>query len=335
MWLHGIPREFPRASFESESRKACSAVQKSVQSPSNPSNWKSPKIQSFPFAPNEWPTRMTFTLRSLRLDLEPAIFASACHGVMHQRNHQPSLRLKPRKWNTCITLRPGYWQQSAVYHADHRAQCSVHIWSPKNNSRSEVYSKPWVNLKVWIEHLIKISPCWTHIAMTHQWMTPRCMKGQEQRYTSTGAEHSCSLQFKGGQHNLLCMLLVFLVLYVVSLLVIIFLQTLPFWSFIFFEAYAPNSESISRIFSALWLLCSNESRSVSAPLGDDGIQAILVVDLARLTAPQTACFKRPESVYLFLRTLLHPFAKHSWPLCQQQTRQSAIFDANIVQILCV
>ena len=48
-----------------------------------------------------------------------------------------------------------------------------------------------------------------HIAMTHQQMTPRCMKGQEQRYTSTGAEHSCSLQFKGGQHNLLCMLLVF------------------------------------------------------------------------------------------------------------------------------
>lgn len=48
-----------------------------------------------------------------------------------------------------------------------------------------------------------------HIAMTHQWMTPRCMKGQEQRYTSTGAEHSCSLQFKGGQHILLFMLLVF------------------------------------------------------------------------------------------------------------------------------
>ncbi len=71
-------------------------------------------------------------------------------------------RPKSRKWNT-ITLRPGYWQQGAVYHTDHRAQCSVHIWSPKNNSKSGVYSNTWVNLKqVWIEYLITIShisPC--------------------------------------------------------------------------------------------------------------------------------------------------------------------------------
>ena len=128
----------------------------------------------------------------------------------------------------------------------------------------------------------------------------------------------------------------FLVLYVVSLLVIIFLQTLPFWSFTFSEAYAPNSESISRIFSALWLLYSNESRSVSAPLGDDGIQAILVVDLARLPAPQTACFKRPlgvsklskppESVYLFLRILLHPSATN---------RQSAMRCKHCANTVCL
>ena len=55
---------------------------KAIQSPSNPSKLYEVIIQKFnpwsrPYPPNEWPTRMTFTLR---LDLEPAILAWACHA---------------------------------------------------------------------------------------------------------------------------------------------------------------------------------------------------------------------------------------------------------------
>ena len=111
----------PMASFESESPKACSAVQKSVQSPSNPSNLSPTKIQSFPFAPNEWPTRMTFTLR---LDLEPAIFASACHGVMHQSSHQPSLRLLESETRRSFAARILTTKRSVLHGPPSSMQCS-------------------------------------------------------------------------------------------------------------------------------------------------------------------------------------------------------------------
>ena len=131
---------------------------------------------------------------------------------------------------------------------------------------------------------------WTHIAtQIVAWLQGAWKaKSNDIHLLEQNAHAAC------GQHNLLpkSLQMCFLVLYTVLLLIMIFLLQSDFTFLIFQVFWRVCSELfgvIGSVGSSLWLCFTpNESRISAAPLGNDGIQAILVVDLARLTAPQTA-----------------------------------------------
>ena len=276
---------------------------------------------------------MTFTLR---LDLEPAIFAWA-HAPKESSAVSRHFRQSLERYTSTQLL--------CGLDTDNKAQCIT-----RTTELNAVFISGRLRTTRGAEFIQTLESTWRcesniwspfhhvgHIAMTHQWMTPRCMKGQEQRYTSTGAEHSCSLQFKVTSTICCACYLFFSAVRCIRVRHIFssdftFLIFHVFWS-LCSEFGVDQSDLLCSVTPLLkWITFSFSASWRRRHTGNSRRRSRPVAGTSNLGVSELS--KPPESVSLFLRILLHPFAKHSWPLCQQQTDRVQ-WDANIVQTLCV